>query len=42
VGEEHDPSRVRDDDPMVGEHQLYAFLSWLLEATVHAITQQGT
>ena len=42
VGEEHDPSAVRDDDPMVGEHHLYAFLSWVLEATVQAITRQGT
>jgi hypothetical protein len=39
VSEQHDPSRVRDDDPMVGEHQLYAFLSYLLEATVFAITE---
>ena len=36
VGEEHDPSAVRDDDPMVGEHQLYSFLSWLLEHLVRA------
>ena len=39
VSEQHHPSRVRDDDPMVGEHQLYAFLSYLLEATVFAITE---
>lgn len=42
VGEEHDPSTVRDDDPMVGEHHLYAFMSWLLESTVQAVTRQGT
>ncbi|MEN9646641.1 MAG: hypothetical protein RL238_3310 [Actinomycetota bacterium] len=42
VGEEHDPTDVRDDDPMVGEHHLYAFLSWVLESTVQAITRQGT
>ena len=39
VSEEHDPSAVRDDDPMVGEHHLYTFLSWLLECTVEAITR---
>jgi hypothetical protein len=27
---------------LVGEHHLYAFLSWLLENTVQAITAQGT
>ncbi len=42
VSEEHDPSRVSDDDPMVGEHQLYSYLSWLLEATVHAVSQSRT
>jgi hypothetical protein len=42
VGEQHDPSTVADDDPLVGEHHLYAFLSWLLENTVQAITAQGT
>jgi hypothetical protein len=42
VGEEHDPSSVRDDDPMAGEHHLYAFLSWLLESTVQALIRQGT
>jgi hypothetical protein len=42
VSEEHDPSTVRDDDPMAGEHHLYTFLSWLLECTVQALTRQGT
>lgn len=42
VGEEHDPAAVRDDDPMVGEHHLYTFLSWLLECAVEAITREGT
>jgi hypothetical protein len=41
VSEEHDPSSVRDDDPMVAEHHLYAFLSWLLESTVQALSLQG-
>jgi hypothetical protein len=39
VSEEHDPSAVRDDDPMVGEHHLYTFLSWLLESAVQAISR---
>lgn len=42
VGEEHDPRDVRDDDPMVGEHHLYSFLSWLLDASVTALSQPGT
>jgi hypothetical protein len=42
VGEHDDPSEVADDDPMVGEHHLYAFLSWILENTVQALTSQGT
>ncbi len=39
VGEEHDPDHVRDDDPMVGEHHLYQFLSYLLEVAVRAVGQ---
>jgi hypothetical protein len=42
VGEQHDPNSVSDDDPMVGEHHLYGFLSWILENTVQALTGQGT
>lgn len=42
VSEEHDPSAVADDDPMVGEHHLYTFLSWLLEHAVMAISRSGT
>jgi hypothetical protein len=42
VSEDHDPRFVRDDDPLVGEHQLYGFLSFLLDATVRAVTGQGT
>lgn len=38
VSEEHDPDSVSDDDPMVGEHQLYRFLSWLMEHMVAAAT----
>jgi hypothetical protein len=40
VDEEHDLADVADDDPHVGEHHLYVFLSWLLEWTVRAL--QGT
>lgn len=38
VGEEHVAGSVDDDDPMVGEYQLYEFLSYLLDAAVHAVT----
>ncbi|MBI5090321.1 MAG: DUF2017 family protein [Actinobacteria bacterium] len=40
VGEEHDLDDIAADDPHVGEHHLYVFLSWLLEWTVRAM--QGT
>jgi hypothetical protein len=40
VGEDHDADLIPDDDPQVGEHHLYVFLSWLLEWTVRAL--QGT
>ena len=39
VGEEHHPDDIRDDDPMVGEHHLYQFLSYLLEAAVEAVSR---
>lgn len=42
VSEEHDPNDVRDDDPMVGEHHLYTFLSWLLEHAMIGLSRQGT
>lgn len=42
VGEEHDPRQVRDDDPMAGEHHLYSYLSWLLDASVTALSRPGT
>lgn len=42
VGEMHDPGGVSDDDPMIGEHHLYQFLSFLLECAVEALSgQQG-
>jgi hypothetical protein len=31
VTEDHDADLIADDDPQVGEHHLYVFLSWLLE-----------
>jgi hypothetical protein len=40
VGEAHDPGQVSDDDPMVGEHHLYQFLSFLLESAVEALSGQ--
>lgn len=36
VGEDHDPDEIDIDDPMFAEHQLYMFLSWLLEMTLSA------
>ncbi|MCY7301188.1 MAG: DUF2017 domain-containing protein [Ilumatobacteraceae bacterium] len=39
VSEAHDPDDVGDDDPMVGEHYLYQFLSYLLEVAVQAVSQ---
>ena len=36
VDEGHDPSAVPDDHPMVGEHHLYSYTSWLLECSVQA------
>lgn len=39
VGEDHDVALIDDDDPQVGEHHLYVFLSWLLEWTVRAMQE---
>lgn len=38
VSEEHHPDDIGDDDPMVGEHHLYQFLSYLLDAAVDALS----
>jgi hypothetical protein len=38
VTEDHHPDDIDDDDPMVGEHHLYQFLSYLLDAAVDAIS----
>lgn len=40
VGESHDPDGIGDDDPMIGEHHLYQFLSYLLECAVEALSGQ--
>ena len=46
VSEDLDPDDIDDDDPLVNEHHLYSFLSWLLDWAVRAlgepITQPGT
>ncbi len=39
VGEDDQPNDFDDDDPMVGEHHLYQFLSYLLDAAVDAVSQ---
>jgi len=46
VVENDDPDDIDEDDPLVGEHHLYNFLSWLLDWAVRALgepaTQRGT
>jgi hypothetical protein len=37
VDEDDDPDQVDEDDPQVGEHHLYNFLSWLLDWAVRAL-----
>ncbi len=39
VGEAHDLAEFSDDDPMIGEHHLYQFLSFLLDSAVEALTR---
>ena len=41
VGEEHDLDDVSPDDPLVGEHHLYGYLSYLLDAAVQAASSKG-
>ena len=36
VGEYHDPNSINVDDPLFAEHQLYTYLSWLLDHAVNA------
>ena len=46
VDEDDDPEEIDEDGPLVGEHHLYNFLSWLLDWAVRAlgepVTQQET
>jgi hypothetical protein len=37
VSEDHDFGDVPDSDPLVGEYQLYDFLSWVLDWSVRAL-----
>ena len=37
VDEDDDPDEIDEDDPLVGEHHLYNFLSWLLDWAVRAL-----
>jgi len=37
VSEDHDFGEVPDDHPLVGEYQLYDFLSWVLDWSVRAL-----
>jgi hypothetical protein len=39
VDEGHDPSNIGADHPMVGEHHLYSYASWLLEWSVQAASE---
>jgi uncharacterized protein DUF2017 len=42
VVEDDDPDEVDADDPLVGEHHLYNFLSWLLDWAVRALGEPVT
>jgi hypothetical protein len=37
ITEDHDIGGVDEDDPLVGEYNLYDFLSWLLDWSVRAL-----
>jgi len=39
VSEETDPDDIDPEHPLAAEHQLYGFLSWLLEWTVRSLTK---
>jgi hypothetical protein len=39
LGEDDDPDDIDPDDPLAAEHQLYGFLSWLLEWTVRSLSK---
>jgi len=38
LSDEHDPDEIDDDHPQAADHELYSFLSWLLEWSVRALT----
>ena len=42
VVEDHDPDEIDEDDPLVSEHHLYNFLSWLLDWAVQALGEPLT
>jgi Domain of unknown function (DUF2017) len=42
VVEDHDPDDIAEDDPLVAEHHLYNFLSWLLDWAVRALGEPVT
>ena len=39
IGEADELDEIGTDHPMYGEHHLYAFLSWLLEMAVQAVSE---
>lgn len=41
IGEADELDEIGADHPMYGEHHLYAFLSWLLEMAVQAVSEPG-
>jgi Domain of unknown function (DUF2017) len=41
VTEDDDPRTLSDEDPLAGEHQLYGYLSYVLDAAVRAATGRG-
>ena len=40
IGEDDRPDDIDPDDPLAAEHQLYGFLSWLLEWTVRSLSSR--
>jgi hypothetical protein len=37
ITEDHDIGAVDENDPLVGEYNLYDFLSWILDWAVRAV-----
>ena len=42
VSEDEGSDEIDDDDPLAGEHHLYDYLSWLLDAAVRALGEPLT